>query len=155
MKIFVLSMALLLLAGCAGNPYSYPRSRPAPPPAPTVEAPPPAPTSEPVIVQPHPEEDEQVIVPGTSSETNPVVGRLITQGWDLFYAREYDRAIATGERAMRLERTNAEIYYLLARCHQQQSRIDQARQLTRQGLVYSPKGSLMERQLNTLLASLE
>lgn len=76
---------------------------------------------------------------------------LLQDAWALYRKEEYPRAIVMAERAMRIDRRNAEIYLLLASAHYQQYHTEQAAQLARQGLNYSISGDPLDRRLKELL----
>ena len=80
---------------------------------------------------------------------------LLQDAWALYRGEEYQRAIVMAERAMRIDRRNAEVYLLLASAHYQQYHTEQAAQLARQGLNYSISGDRVDRRLKELLARIK
>lgn len=131
---------LLLLVGCAGSPYAPEGERSS---IPVEELPEPE-TSEPAEVQrPEPE----VEVPRTPS----AVDTLLNSARRQYDAGQYEAAIATAERALRMERGNAEIYLVIGHSYLALLQTEMAGQFARQGLAFAAAGSSVRRQLQSLL----
>lgn len=82
------------------------------------------------------------------------VGQLLAEGWQLHRQGAYERSNAVAERAMRLDRLEAEIYLLLATNYFQLWNLDAAEQLARQGLPLSSAQSDTKQRLQYLLAQI-
>lgn len=131
---------LLLLVGCAGSPYAPEGERSS---IPVEELPEPE-TSEPAEVQrPEPE----VETPRTPS----AVDTLLNSARRQYDAGQYEAAIATAERALRMERGNAEIYLVIGHSYLALLQTEMAGQFARQGLAFAAAGSSVRRQLQSLL----
>lgn len=131
---------LLLLVGCAGSPYAPEGDRSS---IPVEELPEPE-ASEPAEVQrPEPE----VEVPRTPS----AVDTLLNSARRQYDAGQYEAAIATAERALRMERGNAEIYLVIGHSYLALLQTEMAGQFARQGLAFAAAGSSVRRQLQSLL----
>lgn len=79
--------------------------------------------------------------------TSPAVVSLINQSRAQYNARNYQAAIATAERGLRIDRRSAELYLLLAQSYVQLARPQQAEQFAQQGLRYSIAGSSIAQAL--------
>lgn len=131
---------LLLLVGCAGSPYAPEGDRSS---IPVEELPEPE-ASEPAEVQrPEPE----VETPRTPS----AVDTLLNSARRQYDAGQYEAAIATAERALRMERGNAEIYLVIGHSYLALLQTEMAGQFARQGLAFAAAGSSVRRQLQSLL----
>lgn len=144
MNVWVKIMALaggLLLVGCAGSPYAPERERSS---IPVEELPEPE-VSEPVEAQrPEPAEVE---VPPTPSAVDTLLNTARRQ----YEAGQYEAAIATAERALRMERGNAEIYLVIGHSYLALLQTELAGQFARQGLAFAAGGSNVRQQLQSLL----
>lgn len=131
------SCFLGLLAGCAGQ----------------VE-----PELPPVIEGGYPETDTSETIPGETDQSeepdsstqvtppaqrspNAAVQSLANQSRAHYNARNYQGAIATAERGLRIDRRSPELYLLLAQSYLQLAKPQQAEQFAQQGLRYSQAGS--------------
>ncbi len=148
----------LLLAACA--PIG---------PAPTTESWPSAPSNSPSApVPPNEERDRQsqppvyeekddreavTIAPDEepSSGSNSAVSGLLREGWQLEELGEHDRALAVAERAQRIDPRNPETYLLMATAQFSLYETAAAEQLARRGLSLSRVGTVVNRQLQSLL----
>lgn len=149
---------IVVVTGCSTlQPASYPQQ-----PYPTKYPTDPGSTSPSADIPQMPEQkppvkNEPDIVPGDTQVamgTANAVHGLIDDAWDHYNGGEYDRAVAVAERAMRLNRRNPEIYLVMASAHYQRYRNDLARQLVRQGLSFSERGTRVHARLETLLRQL-
>ena len=133
--ILIAGGLLVLLVGCAA-----PMQRDLPPVIDTdPQAPgalPEYPSEDPAIIEP----DEEV-APPVVPRTNPAVQSLVNQSRAQYNARNYQSAIATAERGLRIDRRTPELYLLLAQSYVQLAMPQQAEQFARQGLRYSQAGS--------------
>ena len=148
-RLTLLFATTVLIAGCAESPYHYPRpgkapveSRPAPP---SQKAP-----DTPVPDRPSSSEEIQ---PGEQSSISAVgaVDTLIDDAWGLYDQQQFQRAIATAERAQRLDRRHAETYLVMGRSYLALYEMELAEQLARQGLAFAASGSLVRNRLENLL----
>lgn len=139
---FIALLLTAMLAGCAQvppAPTSTSSPLPAPPPARPVEEPR---ERDPEMIQPDAVEPER--------ETSPAAG-LIEQGWRYHAASDYPRALASAERAQRIAPRDPEVYLLMASAQWAMARGSVAEQLIRKGLALSQSGTLVHRQLQSLL----
>lgn len=143
MNVWMKALALaggLLLAGCAGSPYAPERERSS---IPVEELPEPE-VSEPVQTQrPEPEME----MPRTPSAVDTLLNTARRQ----YDAGQYEAAIATAERALRMERGNAEIYLVIGHSYLALLQTELAGQFARQGLAFATAGSSVRQQLQSLL----
>lgn len=72
---------------------------------------------------------------------NPALGSLVSQAQTQFGQGNYQSAIATAERGLRIERRSPELYLVLAKSYLKLGQADQAAQFANQGLRYSLGGS--------------
>lgn len=85
----------------------------------------------------------------------PVVDRLLEQANDYYAKRQYEQAIATAERGLRIDRRVPEFYLVLARAYRSLDNPAQARQFAQQGLRYvADDNSEIAGELRFLLAQL-
>lgn len=126
---------LVLLVGCAA-----PMQRDLPP---VIETDP----QEPGALPEYPDEDptitepQEEVTPPAIPPANSAVMSLINQSRAQYNARNYQGAIATAERGLRIDRRAPELYLLLAQSYVQLAMPQQAEQFARQGLRYSQAGS--------------
>lgn len=134
-----LASLVLMLVGCASySDYpSYPAPQPQPQPEPT--------TPTPVIVEPQPE--AVVPPPAPAAVLNPAALSLAKQARGQYQARDYQGAIATAERGLRIERRAADLYLLLAQSYVQLDLPERARMFVQQGLRFVAPGSDTENSL--------
>jgi len=104
-----LASLLLVLVGCAT--YSDYPTYPAPPPEPEPVRP------APVVVQPQPEAVAPAPAPVVA--LNPAAVSLAKQARSQYQTQDYQGAIATAERGLRIERRAADLYLLLAQSYVQ------------------------------------
>jgi tetratricopeptide (TPR) repeat protein len=78
---------------------------------------------------------------------NPAVTSLINQARAQYNARNYQVAVATAERGLRIDRRAAELYLILAQSYLQLALPQQAEQFAQQGLRYAQTGSLVAESL--------
>lgn len=83
------------------------------------------------------EQPPATVAPQPSS----AVTSLINQARGQYNARNYQVAIATAERGLRIDRRSPELYLILAQSYLQLAMPQQAEQFTQQGLRYAPSGS--------------
>lgn len=126
-----LASLLLMLAGCTTQSnYPSPQPQPAPKPA----APPPAVTyPQPGAVTPAPATPAVMI--------NPAALSLARQGRTQYQQQDYQGAIATAERGLRIDRRAADLYLLLAESYLQLGQPDKARLFIQQGKRFATTGS--------------
>ena len=137
-------IAAVLAAGCAPMMPSDNRY-----PAPSEDINKPQPRS-PASLEPAPIEPAAP----KPSAARLAVGQLLAEGWQLHRQGAYERSNAVAERAMRLDRLEAEIYLLLATNYFQLWNLDVAEQLARQGLPLSSAQSDTKQRLQYLLAQI-
>ena len=119
-----------------GHPY------PSPPDRPTGGSPEPAP-------QPPVRTIEPVEPARSSAET--AVQQLLAEGWQLRSKGAYERANAVAERALRLERSNPEIYLLMSSNYYSMWQLALAEQVARQGLPLASDDRSLKTRLQVLL----
>ena len=123
---------LFVLAGCATH-SDYP-SYPAPQPQEPVK---PAP----VVVQPQPGAVTPAPVPAPAMVLNPAAVSLAKQARGQYQAQDYQGAIATAERGLRIERRAADLYLVLAQSYVQLGSPDKAKMFVQQGKRFATPGS--------------
>lgn len=127
-----LASLMLVLAGCTTH-SNYP-SPPQPQPAPKPAAP------APVVTQPQP--GAVAPTPATPAVMiNPAALSLARQGRSQYQAQDYQGAIATAERGLRIDRRAADLYLLLAESYVQLGQPDKARLFIQQGKRFAAPGS--------------
>lgn len=141
LSLLFISSLLSLMVGCASTTYDLPpvtdsdasdaggeaQTYPAGEPAPSMESQEPdRPTATPVPAQP---------------STNPAVTSLTNQARAQYNTRDYQTAIATAERGLRIDRRSPELYLIIAQSYVQLAMPQRAEQFVQQGLRYSPAGS--------------
>lgn len=121
---------LLLLGGCVT--YTEVPRDPMPQPAPEPTAPAP-------VVRPQP---EAVVTPTAPAIVlNPAAVSLARQAQGQYQAQDYQGAIATAERGLRIERRAADLYLLLAQSYLQLGQPDRAKMFVQQGLRFAVPGT--------------
>lgn len=96
------------------------------------------PPSEPAVVQP------PVTVtpkPAPVAAINPAAQSLAKQARTQYLAKDYQGAIATAERGLRIERRAADLYLVLAQSYVQLALPEKAKMFVQQGLRFAPQGS--------------
>jgi tetratricopeptide (TPR) repeat protein len=94
-----------------------------------------------------PIESEQVqpkvppVKPQAAPGTGNAVASLIAQANSQFQAKNYQAAIATAERGLRIDRRAPELYLVLAKSYVQLANIPLAEQFVQQGIRYAQAGS--------------
>lgn len=78
---------------------------------------------------------------------NPAVTSLTNQARAQYNARNYQAAIATAERGLRIDRRASELYLVLAQSYLQMSMPQQAEQFVQQGLRFAQTGSVVAQSL--------
>ncbi|WP_039915392.1 hypothetical protein [Cellvibrio mixtus] len=131
-RFFIACLALAFV-GCATHSPSTP---PSPPPVTT--APPPLITKPeaPAVVQPQPG-----AVPKPAAVLNPAALSLAKQARSQYVAQDYQGAIATAERGLRIERRAADLYLILAQSYVQLGLPQKAEMFVQQGLRFAAQGS--------------
>ncbi len=117
-----------------------------PPPVTIINAPEPAPSDSPGDTSPttDPSYNRPRPASGMSDAPKPLgnaVGSLITQAQNQYQQGNYQGAIATAERGLRIDRRTPELYLILAKSYLQLGQTDQSAQFANQGLRYSTSGS--------------
>ena len=139
--LLVLIIGLSLqLVGCGSN--VKPQS-----PAPVVERPT-APVLKPEVVTPV-KPQEPSTPPQAVSQTQPqpvlatsnAVASLLSQARVQYQAKNYALAVATAERALKIDRRSPEVYLVLAQSYVQLANTQLAQQFVQQGIRYSQAGS--------------
>lgn len=123
-----------LMTGCATSTYETVPPEPLPPgseQAPTEPLPP-----EPVVI---PESAKPTPPPVVTP--NPAVESLIRQARAQYQSQNYQGAIATAERGLRIDRRSADLYLILAQSYVQLALPQKARMFVQQGLRYAQQGS--------------
>jgi tetratricopeptide (TPR) repeat protein len=140
-SLLFVSGLLSLMAGCASTTYDLPpvtdsdasdadgtvQTYPAGEPAPSMES------IDPELSTPAP-------VPAQPA-TNPAVVSLTNQARAQYNTRDYQTAIATAERGLRIDRRSPELYLIIAQSYVQLAMPQRAEQFVQQGLRYSQAGS--------------
>lgn len=122
-----------LMTGCATSTYEpVPTEETLPPTTEEVPVEPPPPEFIPEPVKPTP---PAVVVP------NPAVESLIRQARTQYQSQNFQGAIATAERGLRIDRRSADLYLLLAQSYVQLSLPQKAKMFVQQGLRYAQQGS--------------
>lgn len=131
-KRLLLAGSVLVFIGC--TPYSQPPQHPAPAPSkPPVTGP-----TAPPVVQPQP---GAVPRPAPTVSLNPAAISLARQARNQYLAQDYQGAIATAERGLRIERRAADLYLVLAQSYVQLDQPQKAEMFVQQGLRFAPQGS--------------
>jgi len=129
--ISTLFVAMAAVTGCATNKTQ------SPPPIddePVILTP-----AEPAVVQP-----PMAVVPKPAPVTaapNPAVQSLARQARAQYQAGDYQGAIATAERGLRIERRAADLYLVLAQSYVQLALPEKAKMFVQQGLRFAAPGS--------------
>ncbi|WP_020210876.1 tetratricopeptide repeat protein [Gilvimarinus chinensis] len=87
--------------------------------------------------------------------TNSAVNSLLNQADGYYQQADFSRAIASAERALRIDRRSAKAYLMLAQSYWQMGGLSQAEQFARQGLRYAGDDRALTRALNSVLAEVE
>ena len=129
---------------------------------PTETAPPVVEKSEPVVkpdinkTEPAPVVTPPAIVlpPKPSAPLSNAVASLLKQARGQYAAKNYQGAVATAERGLRIDRRAPELYLLLAQSYVQLANIKLAQQFIQQGIRYSQAGSDIAQSLVSLRDSI-
>ena len=133
-KLLLPCLLSLVMGGCATATY-YPEPSPQ---SSETRYPQPQPTTPPVEVVPAPVPEVQqpaVVLP------SPAIISLTNLGRSQYQARDYQAAIATAERGLRIDRRAADMYLLLAQSYIQLGQPQKAKMFIQQGLRYAAQGS--------------
>lgn len=134
-SIYVLFLLIVIsvFTGCTTSIQS-PRN-----PAPVVDRPAGvAKPAQPAVVQPQP---GAVPKPVPSVALNPAAQSLAKQARQQYLSRDYQGAIATAERGLRIERRAADLYLVLAQSYVQLALPEKAKMFVQQGLRFAAPGS--------------
>lgn len=93
---------------------------------------------EPAVVQPQP---GAVPKPVPSVALNPAAQSLAKQARQQYLSQDYQGAIATAERGLRIERRAADLYLVLAQSYVQLALPEKAKMFVQQGLRFAAPGS--------------
>jgi tetratricopeptide (TPR) repeat protein len=154
-NLLLLSVIFMLtqLVGCAGNvrpeltPQVIEKSEPVA--KPEVKAP--EKTVEPVA-PPQAVPQTQAPVPTASSNAT---GSLVSQARAQYQAKNYQGAIATAERALRIDRRAPDVYLILAQSYVQLANTQLALQFVQQGIRYAQAGTDLAQTLMQVRDSLQ
>lgn len=86
-------------------------------------------------------------------EPERAVDRLLQESRSQLAARDWQAAIASAERGLRIDRREAELYLLLAEGYRGLGNADRSVQFARQGLRYAGANSPVARALHNLIAT--
>lgn len=100
----------------------------------------------PLIQSPEPQEESVERVP----ERNPAVDGLIEQAGLAYQTGDFQGAIASAERGLRIDRREPALYLLLARSYLELAQPRQADEFARQGLRYTAPGTVLFDALETI-----
>lgn len=128
---------VVVIAGCS----TYPQQPQNPPPV--VNKPAVIEPNQPVILQPQPGAVPVAPAPAATA-VNPAALSLAKQARQQYQALDYQGAIATAERGLRIERRSAELYLVLAQSYIQLALPQKAKMFVQQGLRFAPQGSETE-----------
>lgn len=144
---------LTQLVGCATHAPSHPT-------APVVEKSEPAP--QPVVKQPEKPVEPVVpapVVPQTQapvpSVSSNATASLVAQARAQYQAKNYQGAVATAERALRIDRRSPEVYLILAQSYVQLANKQLAMQFVQQGIRYSQAGTELAQALMQVRDSIQ
>lgn len=93
---------------------------------------------QPAVVQPQP---GAVPKPVPTVALNPAAQSLAKQARQQYLAQDYQGAIATAERGLRIERRAADLYLVLAQSYVQLALPEKAKMFVQQGLRFAAPGS--------------
>lgn len=151
--LLVSIVVLTQLVGCASHvttqttPPVIEKSEPATPP---VVKPPEKPV-EPVAPPPVVPQTQAPIPTATSNAT----ASLVSQARAQYQAKNYQAAIATAERALRIDRRSPDVYLVLAQSYMQLANTQLAMQFVQQGIRYSQAGTDLAQALMQVRDSLQ
>ena len=125
---------LFTVVGCSTYP-SAPQN-----PAPVVDRPAVTAPDQPVVVRPQPGA-VPTTAPTVAAGLNPAAMSLARQARQQYQTLDYQGAIATAERGLRIERRSAELYLVLAQSYIQLALPEKAKMFVQQGLRFAAPGS--------------
>lgn len=125
---------MFVIAGCS----TYTQQPQNPPPV--VNKPGVIEPNQPVILKPQPGSVPNAPAPAVAA-LNPAALSLAKQARQQYQSLDYQGAIATAERGLRIERRSAELYLVLAQSYIQLALPDKARMFVQQGLRFAVPGS--------------
>ncbi|GGY80001.1 hypothetical protein GCM10011613_26260 [Cellvibrio zantedeschiae] len=148
-----LCFAVTQLVGCA----SHVATQSAPPVIEKSE-----PVAPPVVKQPEkpvepvapPQAVPQTQAPVPTATSNATAS-LVSQARAQYQAKNYNAAIATAERALRIDRRSPEVYLVLAQSYVQLANTQLAMQFVQQGIRYSQAGTELAQALVQVRDSLQ
>jgi tetratricopeptide (TPR) repeat protein len=85
--------------------------------------------------------------PATNRAVSGALGSLVTQAQNAYKAGQYQTAISTAERGLRIDRRAAALYLVMAQSYLALNQPTQAAQFANQGLRFSQSGSVEARAL--------
>ena len=92
----------------------------------------------------------QPVVPSQRSNGIPLIERLVTQSYQALDRRNYQVAINTAERGLRVDRKEARFYWVLAQSYKFLQNQQQSIYFAKQGLRYASKKEVIYGQLQSL-----
>lgn len=120
------------------------------------------PTPAPVVKQPEKPVEPiapPVVVPQTQapapSITSNATASLVAQARAQYQAKNYQGAIATAERALRIDRRSPDVYLILAQSYVQLANKQLAMQFVQQGIRYSQAGTELAQALMQVRDSIQ
>jgi len=123
---------VFVVVGCATS------IQPPQKPAPVVDRPAAVKPNQPAVVQPQP---GAVPKPVPAVSLNPAAQSLAKQARQQYVSQDYQGAIATAERGLRIERRAADLYLVLAQSYVQLALPEKAKMFVQQGLRFAALGS--------------
>jgi tetratricopeptide (TPR) repeat protein len=81
------------------------------------------------------------VAPVAPPSSHGAVDSLIKQARSQYFAQDYQNAIATAERGLRIDRRAADLYLVLAQSYIQLALPQKAKMFVQQGLRYAPQDS--------------
>lgn len=97
----------------------------------------------------------EVVPSNVPAVVNPAVQSLTDQAREQYNAHNYQTAIATAERGLRIDRRAPELYLVLAQSYLQLAMYSQAEQFVQQGLRFALSGSSVNDSLLGVRAILQ
>lgn len=135
-KCLLIAGLTLAFAGC--TPYSEQQRPPVETRQPEVTSPGTTTPSAPPVVQPQP---SAVPRQAPAVTLNPAAVSLAKQARGQYQSQDYQAAIATAERGLRIERRAPDLYLILAQSYLQLGQPQKASMFAQQGLRYASQGS--------------
>ena len=106
---------------------------------------------EPIVPPPVVQRVPAPVVPNASSNAT---ASLVTQARAQYQAKNYQGAVATAERALRIDRRSPEVYLVLAQSYVKLANKQLAMQFAQQGIRYSQAGTDLAKNLAQIRDSL-